>query len=174
MKIFFGGILLGGLLLAAAGMALSGDRSSGLAPVGNDLYARECGSCHFAYQPGLLPAASWEKIMSTLSDHFGDNAELASGDAAMIRDYLVKNAADRSPSGHSARIVRSLKGREAPLRISEVPFIRRQHNELPSRMVTGNPKVKSLSNCGACHTGADRGSYNEDGISIPGYGRWDD
>jgi Dihaem cytochrome c len=174
MRIFLGGILMGGLLLNAGGMALSGDRSSGPAAVGNDLYARECGSCHFAYQPGLLPTASWEKIMATLSDHFGDNAELASEDASAIRDYLVKNAADRSASGRSEKIIRSLRGLEAPIRISEVPYIRRKHDEIPSRLIGGNPKVKSLSNCNACHTGADRGSYNEDGVSIPGYGNWDD
>ncbi|MCN4144858.1 MAG: diheme cytochrome c [Thiohalomonas sp.] len=33
----------------------------------NDL----CGSYHFSYQPGLLPAVSWESIMNQLHNHFG-------------------------------------------------------------------------------------------------------
>ena len=35
----------------------------------NQTYLNFCGSCHFAYQPGLLPRASWEKMMS--EGHFG-------------------------------------------------------------------------------------------------------
>jgi len=40
--------------------------------------------------------------------------------------------------------------------------------------VTGNPTVKSISQCDACHTDAERGTFNEHDINIPGYGRWDD
>ena len=47
-----------------------------VAPVANAKYKEECGSCHFAYQPGLLPARSWEKIMGNLENHFNENAEL--------------------------------------------------------------------------------------------------
>ena len=39
-------------------------RSTGVAPVTNALYAEECGSCHFAYPPGLLPASSWQQVMT--------------------------------------------------------------------------------------------------------------
>ena len=28
--------------------------------VDNVLYKKECASCHFGYQPGLLPSASWQ------------------------------------------------------------------------------------------------------------------
>ncbi|MEW8382726.1 MAG: hypothetical protein AB2704_12810, partial [Candidatus Thiodiazotropha taylori] len=27
-------------------------------------YREECGSCHFPYQPGFLPEASWRLVMS--------------------------------------------------------------------------------------------------------------
>ena len=32
-----------------------------VAPVQSAAYQEECGGCHFAYQPGLLPAASWQR-----------------------------------------------------------------------------------------------------------------
>ncbi|HPQ24397.1 MAG TPA: cytochrome C, partial [Gammaproteobacteria bacterium] len=51
----------------------------GVAPVDNPLYLQECGSCHFAYQPGLLPARSWNNLMGGLENHFGENAELPAG-----------------------------------------------------------------------------------------------
>ena len=56
-------------------------RSTDVAAIANPVYKEECGSCHMAYPPGLLPARSWTKVMSGLDNHFGDNAEL---DAASI------------------------------------------------------------------------------------------
>jgi cytochrome c553 len=45
-------------------------------------YEAECGSCHMAYAPGMLPARSWTKMLAGLDAHFGQNAEL---DAATVR-----------------------------------------------------------------------------------------
>jgi len=148
-------------------------RPPGVEPVSNPVYAEECGACHFAYQPGLLPAASWRKMMTELEDHFGDNAELEADVQEALTSYLVNNAADKSSAKRSKKIARSVKD-VAILRITDVPYIRREHKELPDRLVTGNPKVGSLSNCQACHTTAEKGIYEEHGINIPGHGRWDD
>ncbi|MDC4205361.1 MAG: diheme cytochrome c [Candidatus Manganitrophus sp.] len=181
MALVIGGLfLIAGYWRAMGGEEEMGERLMGSAsrsaviPVSNDLYTKECGACHLAYPPGLLPARSWERLMNGLSDHFGDNAELAPEDQSALTDYLVKNAADRSGQKRSAKVVRSLKNGEAPLRISEVPYIVRKHHEIPSRLIQGNPKVKSLSNCNACHKRAESGAFNEHDVSIPGHGAWDD
>lgn len=173
------GLMLGGLLILSS-VATAGDDSysrrgkgADVAPVANALYARECGSCHFAYQPGLLPARSWQKLMGNLADHFGDNAELPQEDAAAVADYLVRNAADRSNYRRSVKIAGSLSARQTPLRITQAPYIAGKHREIPARLVTGNPKVKSLSQCAACHAKAEAGSFSECDINIPGYGRWE-
>lgn len=142
-------------------------------PVTNQLYQSECGACHFAYQPGLLPAQSWKKLMGSLAEHFGENAELDGETGQQLTDYLVEGAAEKSETRRSAKIMRSL-GADRPLRITDVPYIRYKHNEIPSRLITGNPGVRSLSNCSACHTQADKGSFAERDIRIPGVGRWDD
>ena len=151
-----------------------GRGSSGVAAVNNTLYQDECGSCHFAYQPGLLPARSWSKLMSELDDHFGENAELAAEDVAQLRQYLETNAADRSDYKRSRKIMNAMPDSVTPLRISETRYFLRKHDELPSRMVVGNPKVESISRCQACHTRAETGSYSESQINIPGVGRWED
>ncbi|MGD2055248.1 MAG: diheme cytochrome c [Gammaproteobacteria bacterium] len=142
-------------------------------PVQDTLYQEECGACHFAYQPGLLPAASWQTLMDGLADHFGENAELDADTAARLRDYLGANAADRASTGRSPRIAGSLRG-AAPLRITETAYFRRQHDEIPVRAVAGNPEVGSFSRCDACHAGAGEGNYDEHAVRIPGWGRWDD
>jgi hypothetical protein len=149
-------------------------KGPGVAPVNNSLYAEECSACHFAYQPGLMPARSWQQLMVNLEDHFGDNAELETEDQKALTDYLVKNAAEFSNHKRSVKIMRSLSGDQTLIRITEIPYIVHKHDELSSKMVAGNPQVKSLSYCEKCHTRADTGSYSEDDINIPGYGPWDD
>lgn len=145
-----------------------------VAPVKNQLYQNECSSCHFAYQPGLLPARSWRKIMSGLDDHFGDNAELMPKDYTAILTYLNENAADLSDYKRSRRISNSLAKNEVPLRITETTYFKRKHRELPLSRITNNPEIGGMSNCIACHTQAEKGSFNEHEIKIPGLvGEWE-
>jgi len=179
MRLFSLGVALA--VLFFGGSALAEDdgwgwsrRAPGVAPVQNALYKDECGSCHFAYQPGLLPARSWEKLMGHLDDHFGENAELSEKMLRELMDYVTANAADRHKGfKRSAKIVRSLEGK-TPLRITDVPYIRYKHHEIPRDFIKNNPDIGSLSNCMNCHTRADTGSYSERDIRIPGVGRWED
>lgn len=145
-----------------------------VAPVNNLAYREECGSCHFAFQPGLLPEKSWRKMMMELEDHFGDNAELDAETQKSLLDYLVVNSADKSNYKRSKRITGSLRQGEVPLRISDTVYFKRKHDEIPMRFVTDNQDVSSYSKCEACHTRAEAGSYNEHEVTIPGVGRWDD
>lgn len=158
------------LLLCA--LSVRAASSEGLSITDAD-YQEECGACHFAYQPDLLPSASWKKLMASLHDHFGENAELDVDANRQLTAYLVANAADRSMNRRSVRIVRSITT-GVPLRITDVPYFRKEHHEVPIRMIKGNDKVRSLANCDACHSEALKGDYSENGIIIPGYGRWED
>lgn len=145
-----------------------------VAPVSHQGYRDECGSCHMAYQPGFLPQRSWVKIMGNLEDHFGESAEIDGPVQQQLRGYLMDNAADHSDYKRSKAIVRSLAYNEAPLKISETRYFLRKHDELPIQLVQQNPEVESFSRCEVCHTEADKGSYDEDRVRIPGYGQWDD
>jgi len=149
-------------------------RRPGVAPVSNQQYAEECGACHFAYQPGWLPARSWKRLMNTLDDHFDENAELSDDVQDDLTEYLVSHGADDAPHRRSRKLMRSLSNDETPLRITRTPYFEHEHHELPDRLVAGNAKVGSLSNCSACHRRAEGGSFSEREIDIPGYGRWDD
>jgi Dihaem cytochrome c len=153
---------------------LSSGKTPGVAPVANPQYLEECGSCHFPYQPGLLPERSWSKLMTGLEDHFAENAELPLEDANSITDYLIKNAADHANYKRSKKIMKSLHPNQLPLRVSKTPYFIKKHNELSRKMVQDNPKVGSISNCKACHTKAEKGSFSEREILIPGFGAWED
>ncbi len=149
-------------------------RQLDVAPVSNITYAEECGSCHFAYQPGLLPEKSWIKIMTDLENHFDENAELDADLQKELTDYLVQNSADKSNYKRSKRIMRALGKSDAPLRITKTLYFVRKHDEIPYRIVKNNKDIGSFSNCTACHSNAEKGSYNEHDVKIPGYGRWED
>ena len=67
--------LLGILLLIGIAIARA-DGDARVAPVTDPLVKKECGSCHMAFSPQLLPKRSWQKLIDTLADHFGENASL--------------------------------------------------------------------------------------------------
>ncbi|MCW8919177.1 MAG: diheme cytochrome c [Gammaproteobacteria bacterium] len=171
--IALGTVVLGGVVLADDDDdKRGGRRAPDVMPVEFALYQSECGSCHFAFQPGFLPARSWRQLMGGLADHFGDSAELAADDRQAIEAYLVTNAADRVAGRRSAKFMQSI-GRDTPLRITEVRYFRSKHDEVPARLLK-HEQIGSFSNCIACHTRAEQGSYAEREIRIPGIGRWED
>jgi len=151
-------------------------RTKGVKPVTDKLYEEECGACHFAYQPGLLPTRSWEKLLDAeaLRKHFGVNAELDDDTLKALRDYAVANAADKSWYKRSRKIAVATEQGPAPLRITGLHYISRKHHDIPEKMIKGNKGVKSLSFCDKCHTRAGQGVYDADTVNIPNYPDWDD
>lgn len=149
-------------------------RMNEVAPVIDEIYIEECGSCHFAYQPGFLPEASWRKLMdaAALEDHFGDNAELDEEVRLHIEELLVNASADKSYYKRSKKIMYSLREDKAPLRIIETPYMKGKHEKIPAKLVKDNPKVKSLSQCDKCHVKADQAIFDDDTVAIPGHGYW--
>ena len=145
-----------------------------VAPVNNTLYIKECGSCHFPYQPGLLPANAWNKMMVTLDKHFGTDAAIEPEDLQTLSKYLDDNSAEKNMQyKRSNRIVSSIKAGKIPDSISTTPYIIQKHKNIQKNLIT-QKEVKGLFNCMACHTTADKGIYNERDIRIPNFGKWED
>ncbi len=145
-------------------------------PVNNQLYKDECASCHFGYQPGLLPSKSWSKLMEPkeLANHFGDDASLEESDRVTLLNYLRKNASDKNGNSKiGSKIARSISWTNTPIAISKTRYFQKEHDEIPKRLIT-QKEVKTIGNCVACHTTAKKGYYGERDIKIPNYGRWDD
>ena len=122
-------------------------------------YLKECGSCHTAFSPELLPAASWRRVMQQLEDHFGDPAKLDAPTQRGITDYLVAHAADRATNDQSRAIMASLHSDEAPLRITQVPYIAGLHAAVLDPIWNGTPRPKTLTECGVCHSDVKSGDY---------------
>jgi hypothetical protein len=150
------------------------DSRADVHPAENQIYQSECGGCHFAYQPGLLPGKDWERIMDSLVEHYGDDASLDELQTAEIRGYLLDNAADRARLSRARAFSAGSDVGDGLPRITNTRYFKREHYEIPAQIVRGNAEVGSFSNCQACHRSAGAGIYNEHQVVIPGVGKWDD
>jgi cytochrome c553 len=139
----------------------------GFAAADNPAYAKECGSCHFLYLPGMLPARSWHKLMG-LKGHFGETLGLEPDAAGTIERYLTDNAADRSDRLGSQVMLERLPADAAPTRITNLPLMLHRHVVVRNLMGASQVKVKTLVNCDACHEKAATGSFAYDEILVPG------
>ena len=125
---------------------------------GEQAFNTECGACHMAYPPVLLPARSWQAITANLADHFGEDASLDPETTQKISEYLVANAAETN--GQAQAILRGVAPDQVPLRITEMLWWRRAHHEVPDAAFT-RPEVVSKSNCLACHRNGASGEAED-------------
>jgi len=153
-------IICRGLILAigcaSAASAAWADEHRGAAQPLLPLYKQECAACHLAYPPGLLPAASWQRLMNRLPHHFGTDASLDPATVKALSGWLATSAAT------------SRRAREVPPedRITRSAWFVRQHDEV-SAATWRLPAVKSAANCAACHTHAEQGDFSERNIRLP-------
>jgi nitrate/TMAO reductase-like tetraheme cytochrome c subunit len=142
--------------LAVAGAAFADDGKHATRVPLLPQYRQECGACHVAYPPALLPGASWQRVVANLQRHFGTDA---STDAAAVKELSAWLAAN---AGSYKRV------REQPPedRITRSAWFVRKHDEIAAA-TWKSPAVKSAANCNACHARADQGEFNEHDVRIP-------
>ena len=147
-------------MLAWAGLALlcgaaQAEEHAGRAPL-LPKYQQECGACHVAYPPGLLPAVSWQRIVTNLPRHFGADASLDPATVKELSAWLSANA------GTAKRV----SAEPAQDRITRSAWFIRKHDEVAAA-TWKLPAVKSAANCTACHAQAEQGDFNEHNVRIP-------
>jgi hypothetical protein len=120
------------------------------------VYTQECGSCHLAFPPNMLPKASWHRVMNSLDKHYGSDASLDAAMQKQIDTWLQTNG------GQGKR------AREEPLqdRITRSAWFERKHREV-SAATFKRASIKSPANCTACHRDAAQGDFDEDRVRIP-------
>ena len=123
-------------------------------------YQQECTVCHFAYPPGLLPAAAWKNITDGLPQHFATSVLLNSDTQSAIADWLQTQAVN--PDWVGAQMPPDNRITRADWWLK----IHKPSKKLPAK-VWKNLYVKSPSNCAACHRGAPSGEYNAKTVLIP-------
>jgi hypothetical protein len=147
---------LAALLAAAATHLAWADGSRGAVAPLPPKYRQECAACHVAYPPGMLPAASWQRLMTDLPHHYGTDASLDPATVNELSAWLAANAG----------IHRRAVGEPPQDRITRSAWFVRKHDDVPTDAWM-LPAVKSPSNCAACHAQADQGDFNEHRVRIP-------
>jgi hypothetical protein len=129
-------------------------------------WREECGSCHLAFHPNLLPARSWRKLMAEQNQHFGSDLALDDPTRQSLLAFMESSSAERSKTEAAFKINRSLKNGATPLRITETPYWVKKHKEI-TKTVWQFSQVKSKANCAACHQDAELGTFEDAAIRIP-------
>jgi hypothetical protein len=127
-------------------------------PVSDPVVKEECGSCHIAFAPSMLPASSWKRMLGDLRNHFGDDASVDAATTARISRYLVANAGDTGGRRYSEKLLHGTATNDAPLRITELPRWVREHRKVSDREWK---EVRTRANCAGCHRAAARGHYDD-------------
>ncbi len=121
----------------------------------NAIWRAECGSCHVAYPPALLPSAEWRQLMGSLDRHFGVDASIDTNTATEIDRFLAANA-----GRGEGRVA------EAQPRITTTRWFRHKHDEV-SAATYRSSSIKTAANCAACHPAAAAADFNEHAVRIP-------
>lgn len=143
-------------LLSLFAMPAHASGNTGTASPTHPKWKSECASCHIAYPARMLPAESWKRLMGGLDKHFGTDASLDPATTAEILAFLEKNASRRKAEPAA----------QPSLRITEMQWFIREHDEISNR-TWKDPRVKSPSNCAACHTNAENGRFSEHELRVP-------
>jgi len=155
-----GAVLLGGVALAT------------LPPRGvfdiryPQVYLDECGACHDAHHPSLLPPESWARLLTGLDDHFGEDASLDDATAREIRRFLEETAALPWDTEAAREIRATLPDGPDPPRITASTWWRMRHGWIEEGMFR-HPRVGGRLNCGACHADAATGLFADAAIRLP-------
>jgi len=143
-----------GLLLAlgAAAYAFGVISKKPELPSGQEyaLYKKECASCHFAYPANLYTKASWESMMDTLENHYGEDATIADDKHQKITEYLLANSIETGKS-KQAYFLKNVDIASIGTIVKDEKF-KKKHRHFDA-------KKTKLADCSSCHTDAESGRF---------------
>jgi hypothetical protein len=94
--------------------------------------------------------------MNNLEQHFGSDASIDAKDIQEISVCL----------GANAGTYKRVRAEPRDDRLTESDWFVRKHRKIEDE-VWLRDSVKSKANCAACHIQAERGHYDDDGVTIP-------
>ncbi|WP_324171741.1 cytochrome b/b6 domain-containing protein [Sulfurimonas sp.] len=135
----------------------------------NPIYFKECGACHNPYPPFMLPSSSWQKIQRGLKNHFGrkitelekkDDNKISLQNQKLIFEYLKANSANNSTREISIKVINSSNAQSGRISFSKTRYWRDTHKNI-KHSVFKSDKIKTKSNCFACHKDFNKGMIED-------------
>jgi len=136
----------------------------------NETWNTECGDCHLAFHPSLLPVRSWQRLLDEQNDHFGEELMLDQETIDELLAYSKANSAEQEATEAAWRFNTTIPTSEAPIKISATGYWKRKHQDIPDA-VWKRPDIRSKTNCNACHLDAKQGWFEDAAMRIPGLGK---
>lgn len=133
----------------------------------NALWRSDCGECHFAFHPTLLPERSWRLLFEQQHEHFGEDLDLDEDRLAGLLDFHTRYSAESELTEFSRKILFYTPADQTPLRITKTHYWVKKHKNIDEE-VWKHKKVKIKGNCNACHLDADEGTYEDSNMRLPG------
>jgi cytochrome b len=121
-----------------------------------EAWSKECGGCHLAYSPALLPFASWKRTLDEQDRHFGEDLGLGADAAGKLLEHAK---ATPIPSWAAWKLATSVPPGDAPLEISTTSFWRTAHATLAEADFKP-PRSAGRHDCEACHRDAASGIFH--------------
>jgi len=131
----------------------------------NPIFAKECNECHNLYSPTFMSKPMWEIALEDEKSHFKKDLREDVPHFESIKKYILANSAETSDTEISQGIIKSTKGK-VKYRITKTRYWRDIHIHI-ARSVYKKEKIKSKSNCKACHKNFGTTNYiNDEDISL--------
>jgi len=132
----------------------------------NALWKEECGDCHLAYHPVLLPARSWVELMIQQQQHFDEDLDLDKETVEEITKFLVKYSAESKLNEPARKILSHEPKSKTPIRVIATQYWKEKHHEIKND-IWSDSLVQNKGNCEACHLDANQGWFEDSAMRIP-------
>ena len=133
---------------------------------GNENWKVECGDCHMAFHPTLLPARSWQLMLENQNDHFEEDLDYEEEMIVELLGFAVKNAAESKQTEAAFKINKTEPESSSPQRITGTVYWKQKHDDIEGKYWKSE-MVEAKNNCGACHLDAETGWFEDSNMRLP-------
>lgn len=110
--------------------------------LGKEFYLENCGSCHLALPPEVMPTETWRRLLLEPDQHYGTQIQPVTGPSLLVVwQYLQTFSRPELPN------------KQLPYRVSESRFFKALHPRVKL------PQTIKTTSCVSCHPSAAQYNY---------------
>ena len=128
----------------------------------NATWTKECGGCHLAYHPSMLPARSWTKLLQEQHAHFGEDLDLEDESVNRLLGFAAMESAEAHRTTLAWKVDSTTPPSATPLRVTDTGYWKHRHADLSDADWT---RTKRFA-CDGCHLDAAAGTFLPGAIQV--------